>query len=518
MLSRASSSAEPFDIVVIGGGATGLGVAVDGATRGHSVALFERDDFGAATSSRSTKLVHGGVRYLRSGEIGLVRSALRERERLRRNAPHLVGELDFVVPSLRWYDSLYYGAGLKVYDLLARGGSFPASGHLSRRGVERAVPGISRAGLRGGTRYTDGQFDDARLIVNLAQTAADHGAAVANYAPVVGLEKDDTGRVQGVGVRDEETGEAFTVRARCVVNATGPFADDVRRMDHAGAEAMIAPSQGAHVVLDRSFLGGDAALMIPRTPDGRVLFATPWEGVVIVGTTDTALEAPARDPAPMEQEIDFLLETAGRVLERSPTRSDVRSVFAGVRPLVRAGGNGRNTASLSRDHTVRVDDRSGLVTIAGGKWTTYRAMAEDAVDEAARVGGLEPKACATADLAIRGADPNASAHGDLARYGADASRVAALASAEPAMDARVHDSIGLTRAEVAWACREEMARTVEDVLARRSRWLIRDARGALAAARGVGEIMARELGRDASWMEKQIARFEAVARGCILTE
>ncbi len=385
MLRRAVDRREPWDVVVIGGGATGAGVAVDAATRGYEVLLLERADFGSGTSSRSTKLVHGGVRYLRQGHISLVLEALRERERLLRNAPHIVHDLAFVLPCYRRRDVLLFGLGLKAYDLLAGRHHFGHSIIVSAKEVQRRLLTVRTDGLRGGVVYHDGQFDDTRLLIHLLMTAADHGACVLNYATVTGLTRGQNGVVDGVLVRDAERGAEFRAAARVVVNAAGPFCDEVRHMADPGAAPMLAASQGSHVVLDRAFLPADSALLIPETPDGRVLFAIPWHGHTLVGTTDIAIPSAPVEPRATAMEIDFILETAGRYLAKQPRREDVLSTFAGARPLVKAGSG--NTASLARDHALRVDT-PGLVTITGGKWTTYRSMAEGCVDKAAAVARL----------------------------------------------------------------------------------------------------------------------------------
>jgi glycerol-3-phosphate dehydrogenase len=503
MLARAGSRA--WDVVVIGGGATGAGIAVDAATRGYSVLLLEQHDFGKGTSSRSTKLVHGGVRYLERGDVRLVMEALHERGRLLENAPHLVRDLAFVVPSYRWWEAPFYGTGLKLYDALAGRDRFGPARYLNRREVVRHIPTIEQHGLRGGILYHDGQFDDARLVINLMQTAAEHGAAVVNYARVVCLRRD-ADRVTGVRVRDEETGTEFDAPAKVVVNATGVFCDAVRAMAEPTAPPMVSPSQGIHLVFDRSFLPGDAALMVPKTSDKRVMFAIPWHGHTLVGTTDVPIPRADLEPRATEPEIDFILETAGRYLAKRPTRSDVLSVFAGIRPLVKAAGKA-NTAALSRDHTIHLDH--GLVTITGGKWTTYRNMAEDAVNRAAEIGRLPERRCRTKRLPIHGhrrdGDPTDPLHG----YGSDAAAIRAL----PGYSERLHPELPYTVAEVVWAARHEMARTVEDVLARRTRALVLNAAAARAMAPRVAELMAAELGHDAVWQAEQARRFLELAKG-----
>src|SRR5262249_42244653 len=400
MLGRAVDRRTPWDMVVVGGGATGMGVAVDAASRGYEVLLVEQHDFGKGTSSRSTKLVHGGVRYLEQGAISLVMGALKERGLLRQNAPHLVSDLAFVVPNYEWWEAPFYGVGLKVYDMLAGRYGFGSSEMLSKEETLARLPTIRTEGLRGGVIYYDGQFDDARLLINLAATAVEQGAIVVNYAPAIALTRGADGFLDGVAVRDLETGREFHAAARVVVNAAGPQSDAVRRLAHPDADPLIAPSQGIHLVFDGSFLPGGTAIMVPHTTDGRVMFAIPWHGHTVVGTTDTPVDDVALEPRPFEEEIEFILETAGRYLRRPATRADVRSVFVGIRPLVRSGASA-NTAALSRDHTIHIEP-SGLLTIAGGKWTTYRHMAEDCVDHAATLARLTEKPCVTRTLNVHG--------------------------------------------------------------------------------------------------------------------
>ncbi|MBN9517935.1 glycerol-3-phosphate dehydrogenase/oxidase [bacterium] len=466
MLARAADRREPWDLVIVGGGATGAGVALDAAVRGYSVLLVERADFGSGTSSRSTKLVHGGVRYLRQGNVGLVTDALRERGRLRRNAPHLVHDLAFVLPCYRRFDLLQYGIGLTAYDLLAGRERFGRSELLSARRVVRLLPTVRTDKLRGGVLYHDGQFDDARLLITLIRTAADRGAVVLNHTPVTALLKEG-GRVCGVVFHDAETGVEIRAAARVVVNAAGPFCDDVRHLADPTTPPLVAASQGSHVVLPRAFLPTDHALLIPETPDGRVLFAIPWHGHTLVGTTDVPIPAAPTDPAATAAEIDFILETAGRYLAKPPTRADVLATFAGVRPLVKVASTSATTAALARDHVIRTD-QPGLVTITGGKWTTYRAMAEECVTAAARLAGLPRRPCGTAELRLRGAS-NPDPGDEFGGYGSDAAGVRAVVQSDPALADRLHPDLPYRAGEVVWAARHEMARTPDDVLFRRLR-------------------------------------------------
>jgi len=514
MMSRAVDRREPWDIVIIGGGAVGMGVAVDAASRGYDVLLVEQHDFGKGTSSRSTKLVHGGVRYLEQGAISLVMEALKERGLLRQNAPHLVTDLAFVVPNYVWWEAPFYGIGLKVYDLLAGQYGFGRSELLSKEETLARLPTINTEGLRGGVVYYDGQFDDARLLINLAATAVEQGAIVLNYTPATALTRDADGFINGIVARDLESGREFRALARVVVNATGPLSDRVRRLAHPDAAPLIAPSQGIHLVFDGTFLHGGTAIMVPHTTDGRVMFAIPWHGHTVVGTTDTPIADVALEPRPLDEEIEFILETAGRYLRRPITRADVLSVFVGIRPLVRSG-SGANTASLSRDHTIHIDP-SGLLTIAGGKWTTYRHMAEDCVDHAATLARLPEKPCVTRNLNVHGFHHQAESFGNLSVYGSDALLIQELIRADPPLAKPLHPALPSCRAEVIWAARVEMARTVEDVLARRTRALFLDARAAIEMAQETAGLLARELGRDAAWQTEQVESFRALAQGYLV--
>jgi glycerol-3-phosphate dehydrogenase len=518
MWRRIEAHPKVWDMIVVGGGATGVGVAIDAASRGYDVLLLEQSDFGKGTSSRSTKLAHGGVRYLEQGDIGLVMQALKERGLLLQNAPHLVWDLAFVVPNYDWWEAPFYGLGLKLYQLLAGKYGFGISRILSREETLAHLPTLKTEGLRGGAVYYDGQFDDARLLIHMVTTAFEQGATLLNYAEVAGLTKDAQGFVDGVRARDVETGNEFVASAKVVVNATGAFSDLLRFKAEPSGESMIVPSQGIHLVFDSSFLQGDSAIMVPHTSDGRVLFAIPWHGHTLVGTTDTPIAAATLEPVAMEQEIEFILTTAAQYLTKAPTRDDVLSVFAGVRPLVRASGVAKGmvgTSALSRDHVVHID-RSGLVTICGGKWTTYRHMAEDCVDQAATLAQLPDRPCVTHHLNIHGFHNAAKQFGALAVYGSDAYEIRKLIDADTALGEPLHSALPYVKAEVIWAVRQEMARTVEDVLARRTRALFLNARAALAMAPAVAELMASELGWDEVTRAKQLAAFREVASNYVL--
>jgi len=508
MIAKVRQRSEPWDIAIIGGGATGMGVAVDAAARGFSVVLLEAHDFGKGTSSRSTKLVHGGVRYLEQGNIPLVMSALKERGLMRQNAPHLVHDLAFVVPNYSWWEAPFYGIGLKLYDMLAGKYGFGASKLLSKEESLERLPALEPDELRGGVVYYDGQFDDARLLIHLAMTAADHGAVLLNYCPVTGLLRDAEGYVNGVMARDEESGEELALTARIVINATGVFTDSIRHMADSAAEPLMVTSQGIHLVFERSFLKGDTALMVPKTSDGRVLFVIPWHGHAVAGTTDTPVDAPTLEPRPYEEEIEFILDTAARFFVRPPTRADVLAVYVGLRPLVKGDGK---TSALSRDHVIHVDT-SGLLTITGGKWTTYRHMAEDCVNHAITLGKLPDVECPTKNLHIHGYRKDSGSLTDLEVYGSDAEKILALAAGTPALAEQLHPALPYIAAEVAWAAREEMARTIEDVLARHTRALFLNANAAIAMAEPVARLLAAELGRDQAWIFAQVTQFTELAQ------
>ena len=517
MILRMKTRTTPWDIVIIGGGAVGAGVAVDASSRGLDVLLVEREDFGKGTSSRATKLVHGGVRYLEQGNVSLVMEALKERGLLLQNAPHLVHDLPFVVPNYSWWEAPFYGIGMKVYDLLSGKYGFGKSRILSLTETLERLPTINQEGLRGGVLYHDGQFDDTRLLTHLMATAVDHGATVVNYASAVELIKDAEGFVTAVVVEDREAGESHTVGAKVVVNATGVFTDETRRLANAEAQTMVSPSQGIHLVFDRSFLASDNAIMVPHTSDGRVLFAIPWHDRTLVGTTDTPIDKPSYEPLPLEEEIEFVLETAGKYLSHPPTRADVLSVFVGIRPLVKAAGaDNSKTSALSRDHTIQIDP-SGLLTIVGGKWTTYRHMAEDCVNHAITLGGLNDSPCVTFNLHIHGYKQNFAELGALAVYGTDAAAIQEIAKAEPELGERLHPDLPYIGAEIVWAARNEMSRTLDDALARRTRALLLNAKAAVAIAPKVAGLLAKELGRDEEWQQEQIKSFTTLAQQYILT-
>lgn len=509
---------EPWDIVVIGGGATGLGAALESVTRGYRTLLLEQVDFAKSTSSKSTKLVHGGVRYLAQGDVSLVREASVERGLLAANAPHLVRNLAFVIPTFNFWENLKYTIGLKMYDWLAGRLSLGKSVHISRAETLKRLSTLKEDKLAGGVLYHDGQFDDSRLAINLAQTIADKGGTVLNYMRVTGLNKDSEGNISGLTVKDTlDGGEEIYINARAVINATGVFADDILEMDNPQAPKSIAASQGVHLVLDKDFLPGHNALMIPATSDGRVLFVVPWHNKVVVGTTDTPVNHISLEPRALENEISFILSTAGQYLSRPPQRSDVRSVWAGLRPLAAAKAEGHKTKEISRSHKIIVA-KSGLITIIGGKWTTYRRMAEDVVHKLEEVLHWKETTTATPHLKIHGAADNVNWDDPWYFYGSDVLHIHQMVARQPDLQEELSREYHIIKAQVVWAVREEMARNVEDFLARRTRLLFLDAKEALRIAPAVARIMATELHKDEHWVATQISSFEAEANGYLLAE
>ena len=498
-----------WDVIIIGGGATGLGCAVEAASRGYLTLLLEQHDFAKATSSRSTKLIHGGVRYLQQGNISLVIEALHERGLLMKNAPHLVHNLSFVVPSYEWWNGPFYGVGLKVYDLLAGKLGLGPSRILSREETLRRIPTLEPEGLRGGVIYYDGQFDDARLAINLAQTAAEQGATVLNYMKVTGLLKSG-GMISGVKATDMESGKKYELNGRVVVNATGVFSDEICRLDDPNAPKRITPSQGVHIILEQEFLNSDSAIMVPHTSDGRVLFAVPWHNRVVVGTTDTPVDEVTLEPRAFQEEIDFILNHAAQYLTKDPTPEDILSLFAGLRPLVNLQGS-HLTAEISRDHHVMISE-TGLVTISGGKWTTYRKMAEDTIDRAALIAGLVEKPCVSKNLRIHGWLKRVDREDPLHLYGSDGVFIKELMKDSPKLGEKLHPRLPYLKAEVVWAARNEMARTIEDVLARRTRALLLDAKASMEIASEVAKLMARELKRNRRWQKEQVKSYTELAR------
>ncbi|MFN8256851.1 MAG: glycerol-3-phosphate dehydrogenase/oxidase [Bacteroidales bacterium] len=504
-----------WDILIIGGGASGLGAGLDAASRGYQTILLEKSDFAKGTSSRSTKLVHGGVRYLAQGDISLVLEALQERGLLRQNAPHLVKNQAFIIPNYIWWDGPFYTIGMKVYDMMAGKLGLGPSEHLSKEETLNLIPNLSETDLTGGVIYYDGQFDDARLAINLAQTMVENNGLPLNYFEVTGLIKSNEEMVCGVEAIDCETGEKFVIHAKAVVNATGVFVDEILQMNDPGCKKIVKPSQGVHIILDQSFLQSDSAIMIPKTSDGRVLFAVPWHGKVVVGTTDTPVSHPTLEPRALEEEIEFILSTASKYLKKDPTRKDVLSIFAGLRPLAAPDDDTHETKEISRGHKINVS-LSGLITIIGGKWTTYRKMAEDTIDKAAMIAGLDERKCVTRNMPIHGYVAQVDFNDHLYIYGSDKVNLQALQNQQINLRNQLHPGLPFTAAEVVWAIRFEMARTLEDVLARRVRALFLDARASIEMAPEVAKIMAAELGKDENWIKEQTAKYLELAKGYLL--
>lgn len=503
-----------WDVVIVGGGASGLGAALEAANRGYRTLLLEQDDFAKGTSSRSTKLVHGGVRYLAQGNIALVLEALKERGRLKQNAPHLVKDQPFVIPCYSYWCVPFYTIGLTLYDLMAGRLGIGRSLPLSRKGVHKALPAIKSHKLRGGVRYYDCQFDDSRLAINLAQTITEQGGVVINHMKVVGLIMDN-GRITGVEAGDMETGKQYQISARIVINATGVFVDDLLKMEDPELRDVVMPSQGIHLVMDQNFLKGGEALMIPKTSDGRVLFAVPWHNRVVVGTTDVEKKVAELEPAAEEDEIEYILETARRYMDHAPQREDVLAVFAGLRPLAAPSREGKQTKEISRGHKILVS-KGKLVTLTGGKWTTYRKMGEDVINRAVKLAGLPPKESGTAALKIHGHVDELDRSDPLHWYGSDRKQIDRLIDEDPELGQVLSEELHIVGAQVVWAVRMEMARTVEDFLARRTRAIQLDARECIRLAPAVASIMARELAYNQDWEKMQVKALTDLASARIL--
>lgn len=507
MLQEELAKTDEWDFIIIGGGATGLGIAVDAATRGFKTLLLEKCDYSKGTSSRSTKLVHGGVRYLEQGNIELVHAALKERGYLLKNAPHLVHKLSFIIPCYSYWEKIKYLAGLKIYDWLAGHLSFGKSVFIKKQGVIQLFPNLNQKKLVGGVQYFDGQFDDSRLAIALMRTAINYGAVVLNYFDVIDFIKENE-LVQGVVAEDLEKNIKYSIRGRAVINATGVFADAIVNMADSAHKQLLKPSQGVHLVIGESFLNGNHALMIPKTKDGRVLFAVPWHNHLLIGTTDTPVDEALNEPIAQEDEINFILETMTAYLQKAPSRKDIISVFAGLRPLVLNQKKIKSTKELSRDHKIIVHP-SGLISIIGGKWTTYRKMAEDAVNAAIKQQKLSQKKCITATLSLHGATIASNEYTSV--YGADAEKLEELVRQTPGLEKKLIDNFPYREGEVIWSVRYEMARTIEDVLARRLRILFLDAGAARKAAQRTGELIKEELDKDDAWLMKELERFYKLA-------
>lgn len=515
ILKQLDISGSSWDILVIGGGASGLGAALEAATRGYKTILLEQDDFAKGTSSRSTKLIHGGVRYLAQGNISLVMEALRERGRLKRNAPHLVKDQSFIIPCYNWWCVPFYTIGLTLYDLMAGKLGIGRSVPLSKQRTIQSLPAIKTKRLRGGVRYHDCQFDDSRLAINLCQTLSEHGGVAVNYMKVTGLIKEE-GRIAGALAEDMETGQEYNLLAKVVINATGVFVDQILKMENPEARDVVKPSQGIHLVLEERFLKGQEALMIPKTPDGRVLFAVPWHNRVVIGTTDVEKQVPELEPHAELDEVEYILETAGRYFDVPPEKGDVLSVFTGLRPLAAPSGTGKKTKEISRGHKILVSD-GGLITLTGGKWTTYRKMGEDVVDAAVRKASLPKHKSITRDLKIHGYMEGVDLQNPHYWYGSDQDHIQDMIESDSGMARVLSEKLHIQEVQVVWAIHQEMARTLEDFLARRTRALQLDAKESIRMAPGVARIMAVELGYDKKWEMKQVEAFTKLAEGYLIT-
>lgn len=516
LLIKSLREISEWDILVIGGGATGLGVAVDASSRGFKTLLVETDDFAKGTSSRSTKLVHGGVRYLEQGNIRLVKEALKERGFLMKNAPHLTKNESFIIPCFSWGKGFFYATGLKLYDWLSGRRSLGKSQMISRKEMLRRLPVITKESLKCGVLYHDGIFDDARLAINLAQTCMEKGGVALNYCEVLSLLKNENGKLCGAKIIDKETSEIFSIKAKIIINATGVFADDILKMDQPESASLIRPSQGIHLVLDKSFLESEDAIMIPHTDDGRVLFAIPWHGKVLIGTTDTPLNSHSLEPRALESEIEFVLKTAAKFLNKKPARADVLSVFAGLRPLAATGDESTKTKEISRSHKIIIS-ASGLVSVVGGKWTTYRKMAEDTLDKIMERKMLPYKKGSTENLKIHGYSSAPNASPDLSFYGSDENAIKNLIEENHSFAEPLSPETNIITAQVIWAVRNEMARTIEGVLARRTRVLFFDAKLAISLAPKVASIMMKELQHDEAWEKSQVETFKKLAEGYLVS-
>jgi glycerol-3-phosphate dehydrogenase len=500
-----NQSGKGWDLIVIGGGATGLGIALDSVSRGYRTLLLEKYDFAKGTSSRSTKLVHGGVRYLAQGDLLLVIEALHERGLMLKNASHLTLNQEFIIPVYTWWDALLYTVGLKFYDRLAGKLSMGKSHFINREKVVFRLPFLKNEGLKGGIVYHDGQFDDARMAISLAKEYVKQGGILLNYFSVTGFLKNERGKINGVIAKDHYSGEELKLNCSLVINATGVFADEIIRLDNPESKPFIRPSQGVHIVIDKSFLESSSAIMIPKTDDGRVLFAIPWYDRVVVGTTDTPIDKINNEPVALEEEIDFILQTAAGYFTRRPERKDVLCVFAGLRPLAADTHNPASTKEISRRHKIILSS-SGLLTITGGKWTTYRLMAEETLNYAIKKGLISKRKCVTSGLTLGGSGKEINSD-RLNIYGENAKDIKKIIDENPDLREQIHPRFPYTFAEIVWICRNEMPLTIEDVLARRTRALLLDARISSEIAPTVAKIMADEMNQEEQWQKEQVEEY-----------
>ncbi len=472
-----------WDVIVIGGGATGLWIAYDAALRGFNTILLEKDDFASAASSKSTKLIHGGVRYLKQGQLFLVQEALNERRTLASIAPHLVHAKPFIIPYYKWYERFYYGLGMSLYDFLAGPIEDESHRYLPDNQVLTRCPTLNSENLHGGCLFYDGQFDDTRFSIELAKMAALHDATLLNYTPVISLIKQGD-RVEGVMARDLINNQELEIHGRVVINAAGIFSDEIRKLDDQAAPPMMVFSRGSHIVLDKEFLSGETALVFPKTRDGRLAFCIPWHGKVLVGTTDVPTEKPLQEAHPTHEEIEFLLNAAGEYLTKKPRLHHIKSCFAGIRPLVKRSD--ASTAKLSRSHKITTS-KSHLITIAGGKWTIARKMAEDTIDHAIGAHLLENISCKTTKMPFE--ELTHSHKGE-----------------------KLHPHLSYTDDDIKIAIEHEMAQTLTDLLARRTRCLFLDVKATLEIAPQVAATLQKLLAQTDAFREEQIEKFKTFAR------
>ena len=500
-----------WDVVIIGGGASGLGIALDASKRGYKTLLLEKYDFGKGTSSRSTKLIHGGVRYLQNGDITLVIESLKERGILKRNAPHLVQDLSFVIPTYDWWASPFYGIGMKIYDMMAGKLGLGKSEIISKQETEKLIPNVNKKGLRGGVIYHDGQFDDSRMAITLALSADSKKTALLNYCNVEGLIKKD-GEIKGLNFTDSINSKKYQIKSKVVINATGVFAEEIIRMDQPKIEKMIQPSQGVHIVLERRFLKSKHAILIPQTSDGRVLFAVPWKNYVVVGTTDTQVKKASEEPKALKEEVDFILKNAGKYMSVKPKKDDIKSVFAGLRPLA-ATSNKQSTKEVSRSHKIDISP-SGLISVLGGKWTTYRKIAEDALDKAISINKLKKKKCKTERTKLFGFKRNVSWSDPMHVYGSLKKKVESLGGIND--NKSLSNKFYISNNIIEWSIIHEMALTVEDILARRTRCVFLDSKESKRIAPIVAQKMADVLGEDDKWIDAELKKFNKLIKNYIV--
>ena len=470
-----------FDFIVIGGGASGLGCALDVSSRGYSVVLLEKFDFCKGTSSRSTKLIHGGVRYLEKGQISLVYEALKERDILIKNAPHLVKQVGFLIPVYNYFLKFYYFFGLKIYDFISGNLSFEKSRTVNRESAIKLVPNVEKQKLKGGVVYFDGQFDDSRLGIDIALTSEINNAVLINYMSVESLIKEN-GKIKGVIAHDSVNNSNFSINSDNVINATGVFSRSIMELDSNKLKTVIRPSQGVHLVVDKCFLNGNFGILVPKTSDGRVLFAVPWQDHVIIGTTDTVVDNPSFNPESTKEEIDFILENVKNYLELYPKRDNIKSVFVGLRPLVANNSNSKSK-DLSRKHKIIVS-KSGMVSVIGGKWTTYRRMAENVIDLALKKTKLPFVKSKTSDLKIK----NGLIDIDFSKES-------------------LSDDFFLSKEMIIHYVKNEMALNLDDIMSRRSRCLFLNTKESIRIAPMVAKIMSNELSKDKDWIDKQLKSF-----------